>query len=140
MSEYPVHKVSPQWAQSAHINKEKYQALYQQSIDNPESFWAEQAKRIDWFKPFSKVRDFSYDESDLHIKWFEDGELNICHNCVDRHLPEKANDTAIIWEGDEPTDDKTLTYSELKTAVSRFANVLKGMGVQKAMSSRFTCQ
>ncbi len=131
MSVYPVHFVSEQWAQNAHVNKVKYLAMYQQSVEDPDGFWAAQAKRIDWFKPFSKVRDYSYDADNLHIKWFEDGVLNICHNCVDRHVATKGNDTAIIWEGDDPKDDKTLTYAELQVAVSRFANVLKDMGVKK---------
>ena len=131
MSEYPLHKVSPEWSQTAHVNAEKYQQLYTQSVKDPEAFWAEQGKRLDWFKPYSKIKDVSFNQDDLHIKWFYDGTLNICHNCVDRHLPQKADDVAIIWEGDDPNDDKSLTYSQLHQAVSKFANVLKEMGVQK---------
>ncbi len=131
MSEYPLHKVSPEWARRAYVNSDQAQEMYQNSIDDPESFWAEQGKRLDWIKPYTKVKDVNFNVQDLHIKWFYDGTLNVCHNCVDRHLPEKANDVAIIWEGDDPNDDKSLTYSQLKTDVSKFANVLKDMGVQK---------
>jgi len=131
MSEYLIHKVPQEWADRAHMNAEQYEATYKESIENNEAFWAEQGKRLDWFTPYTKVKDVNYDASDLHIRWYEDGVLNVCHNCVDRHLPDKANDTAIIWEGDEPSNDLTLTYAELQKAVARFANVLKGMGVQK---------
>jgi len=131
MSDYPMHNVSPEWAKNAHLNAEQAEKFYQQSIDDPEAFWGQQGKRLDWFKPYSKVKDVSFDVNDLHIKWFYDGTLNVCHNCVDRHLPEKAQDVAIIWEGDNPSEDRTLTYEALKTEVSKFANVLKTMGVQK---------
>ncbi len=131
MSQYPIHKVTSQWAKKAYLNGDTAQRFYQDSVDDPEVFWAEQGKRLDWIKPYTQVKDVSFNLDDLHINWFHDGTLNVCHNCVDRHLPEKANQTAIIWEGDEPTDDKTLTYSELHSAVSKFANILKGMGVQK---------
>ncbi|OUR69466.1 acetate--CoA ligase [Bermanella sp. 47_1433_sub80_T6] len=131
MSDYPLHKVSPEWAQRAYVNSEQAVEMYQQSMADPEEFWGQQGKRLDWMKPYTQVKDVNFDVKDLHIKWFHDGTLNVCHNCVDRHLPEKAQDTAIIWEGDDPNDDKTLTYSELKDQVSKFANVLKDMGVQK---------
>lgn len=131
MSEYPIHKVKAEWAQRTHLNAQQYASMYQASIDDPDAFWAEQAKRIDWIKAPTKIRDASFNETDLHIKWFEDGTLNICYNCVDRHLKDKAQETAIIWEGDDPSEDQTLTYAELHTAVSRFANVLKQMGVRK---------
>ncbi len=131
MSEYPLHKVSPEWSKRAYVNKDQAEDMYKASIDDPEVFWAQQGRRLDWMKPYTKVKDVNFDVNDLHIKWFHDGTLNVCHNCVDRHLPEKAQDVAIIWEGDDPNDDKTLTYSELKEQVSKFANVLKDMGVQK---------
>jgi len=131
MSQYQVHPVPAQWKERAYLTNEQYLAMYQASIDDPESFWAEQGKRLDWFTPYSQIKDVSYAEDDLHIKWFYDGVLNVCHNCVDRHLPEKAQERAIIWEGDNPADDKTLTYQALHEAVSKFGNVLRDMGVQK---------
>ena len=91
----------------------------------------EQAKRIDWIKPFSKVKNTSYDPHNVSIKWFEDGTLNACYNCVDRHLAKRGDQTAIIWEGDDPKDDKKLTYKQLHAEVCRFANVLKARGVKK---------
>ncbi|WP_283786915.1 acetate--CoA ligase [Bermanella sp. WJH001] len=131
MSQYPIHKVSQSWADKALMNAEQYQQAYDHAISDSEAFWGEQGKRLDWFAPYTKVKDVSYAAEDLHIKWFYDGVLNVCHNCVDRHLPAKANDVAIIWEGDEPTDDTKLTYAQLHLQVSRFANILKEMGVQK---------
>ncbi|NVK36757.1 MAG: acetate--CoA ligase [Gammaproteobacteria bacterium] len=131
MSDYPIHKVSKEWVQRTHMTSDQYQAAYQASMTDNEAFWAEQGKRLEWFKPYTQVKDVSYDINDLHIKWFYDGVLNVCHNCVDRHLPHKANDVAIIWEGDDPSEDTKLTYGELHSQVSKFANVLKEMGVQK---------
>jgi len=131
MSQVHVHNVTKKWAERAHLDKQKYEAMYKASIDDPEAFWAEQGKRLHWSKPYTQVKDVSYDAKDLHIKWFYDGELNVCYNCVDRHLADKAEQTAIIWEGDDPADEKTLTYAELHLGVSRFANILKEMGVQK---------
>lgn len=131
MSEYPLHKVPKAWAEKASMNTADYDKAYGASINDNEAFWSEQGKRLDWFTPYTKIKDVSFAADDLHIKWFYDGVLNVCHNCVDRHLPNKANDVAIIWEGDEPTDDTQLTYSQLHLQVSRFANVLKEMGVQK---------
>ncbi|WP_262692608.1 acetate--CoA ligase [Kordiimonas aestuarii] len=109
---------------------EKYQEMYQRSIDAPEEFWADEAKRIDWMKPFSKVKNTSF-EGDVPIKWFEDGTLNASVNCIDRHLPGRRDDVAIIWEGDEPTDHKHITFGELHEEVCRFANVLKDRGAKK---------
>lgn len=131
MSHQEVHKVPASWAESAYLDSDQYQKMYDASLADPEAFWAEQGKRLDWFTPYTNVKDVSFAEDDLHIKWFYDGVLNVCYNCVDRHLADKANQPAIIWEGDDPSEDKTLTYQELHIAVSRFANVLKDMGVQK---------
>jgi acetyl-CoA synthetase len=103
--------------------------MYQRSIADPASFWAEQAKRIDWIKPFSKVKNTSFDPHKVSIKWFEDGTLNVSYNCVDRHAEKTPDKTAIIWEGDDPSEHKLITYRELKEQVSRFANVLKAHGV-----------
>ncbi|EAT13950.1 acetate--CoA ligase [Bermanella marisrubri] len=131
MSEVKLHPVMSGWSDRAHLDKEDYEAMYQASINDPEGFWREHGQRLHWSKPYTQVKDVSYDEKDLHIKWFHDGELNVCYNCVDRHLADKAEQTAIIWEGDDPKDDKTLSYADLHLAVSRFANVLKDMGVKK---------
>jgi acetyl-CoA synthetase len=115
---------------NALIAPEQYEAMYKGSIEQPEVFWAVQAKRIDWFKKPTKIKNTSF-EGDVSIKWYEDGTLNACYNCVDRHLPEKDDNVALIWEGDEPEQDSTVTYGELLTNVSLLANGLKELGVQK---------
>ncbi len=124
-------EVPASWAKSAYIDAATYKEMYKRSVENPEVFWAEQGKRINWIKPYSKVKDVSYDAADLHIRWYEDGTLNASANCIDRHLPAKANDTAIIWEGDDPGDAKHITYQELHDDVCRMANVMKAGGVKK---------
>jgi acetyl-CoA synthetase len=116
---------------NAHINKDKYDAMYAASINNPEAFWAEHGKRIDWMTPFSKVKNVNYSFPDVSIKWFEDGELNVAANCIDRHLATRGEQTAIIWEGDNPDESKHVTYNELHAQVSKLANVYKNMGVGK---------
>ncbi|MFS8606403.1 MAG: acetate--CoA ligase [Gammaproteobacteria bacterium] len=131
MSNEKIYPVSEDWAKRAWIDQAKYEALYQQSIEDPEGFWREQAKRIDWIEPFTIVKDVSYDPKNLYIRWFADGKLNACANCLDRHLPKRANQTAIIWEGDDPSEDRKITYGELFDAVCRFANVLRGLGVKR---------
>ncbi|HRK70951.1 MAG TPA: AMP-binding protein [Micropepsaceae bacterium] len=119
------------WAARAHVNAETYEARYRQSVENPEKFWGEIGRRIDWIKPFTKVRDVSWDANNLHVRWYEDGVLNVSANCIDRHLPKRAQQTAIIWEGDDPKDHRHITYAELHAEVQRFANVLKAQGVRK---------
>ena len=126
-----VHKVDAAWAERAWLDKAGYDEMYCASVDDEESFWADQAKRIDWIKPFTKVKDVSFAKDDLHIRWFYDGTLNVCYNCVDRHLDEKADDVAIIWEGDDPDRDLTITYRDLHARVCRFANSLKALGASK---------
>jgi acetyl-CoA synthetase len=126
-----IYEVSPAWQKRAFIDKAKYQEMYARSIKDPNGFWAEQAKRIDWIKPFSKVKNSSYAPGNISIKWFEDGTLNACFNCVDRHLAKRGGQTAIIWEGDDPKDDKKITYKQLHAEVCKFANVLKQQGVKK---------
>ena len=118
-------------AREAHIDAARYEELYRRSLDDPEGFWAEQAQILDWIKPFTEVRDVSFARDDVRIRWFADGVLNACANCLDRHLPERAGQTAILWEGDDPADAKTLTYAELHREVCRFANVLKAHNVRK---------
>jgi acetyl-CoA synthetase len=112
------------------ISEADYFQRYERSLADPDGFWAEHGKRIDWIRPFTKVRNASF-EGDVHIAWYEDGTLNASYNCVDRHLPKRAGQTAILWEGDDPGEDRRLTYRELHEAVCRFANVLKARGVRK---------
>lgn len=132
MSEIKVYDVPADFASKANINAAQYDEQYKRSIDDPEGFWAEQAeKNLHWFKKWDTVLDWSYDAKDLHIKWFEGGKLNVAYNCIDRHLESRGEQVAIIWEGDEPTEDKKITYNELHQEVSKFANVLKARGVKK---------
>jgi acetyl-CoA synthetase len=112
------------------ISEAEYSRLYEQSLADPDRFWAEHGKRVDWIKPFSKVRNVAF-EGDVHIAWYEDGTLNASHNCIDRHLPRRAEQTAILWEGDDPSEDRRVTYRELHEAVCRLANALKDRGVRK---------
>jgi acetyl-CoA synthetase len=112
------------------ISEAEYFRLYQQSLADPDTFWAEHGKRVDWIKPFSKVRNAAFD-GDVHISWYEDGTLNASYNCIDRHLPKRAEQTAILWEGDDPGEDRRVTYRELHEAVCRLANGLKARGVRK---------
>ena len=122
--------VSADFAKKAWVDAAKYQAMYDKSIADPVGFWGEHGKRVDWIKPYTKVKDVSY-TGDVHIKWFHDGTLNVAANCTDRHLAKRANQTAIIWEGDDPNESKHITYKELHEQSSRMANVLKKHGVKK---------
>jgi len=126
-----IYDVPVDWRKRAHVDDAKYKDLYARSIKDPNGFWAEQAKCIDWIKPFSKIKNTSYDPHHVSIKWFEDGTLNVCHNCVDRHLAKRGDQTAILWEGDDPKEDRNLTYKQLYADVCRFANVLKARGIKK---------
>ncbi|WP_412058831.1 acetate--CoA ligase [Bartonella sp. DGB2] len=117
-------------AQKALIDHKTYQHYYKQSIDNPEGFWGEQAKRIDWFTPFTRVKNTNF-TGDVSIKWFEDGITNVAYNCIDRHLPARGDQVALIWEGDNPYFDKKITYKMLYEEVCRFSNILKAYGVKK---------
>jgi acetyl-CoA synthetase len=127
--------VFPEIAAKALINADWYKTLYEKSISDPVGFWAEQAKTLHWFKPPQKITSGSFKgdihTNDLRIKWFEDGRLNVAHNCIDRHMPQRTNQTAIIWESDDPKDSKSITYGELRREVNRFANVLKAQGIKK---------
>jgi len=116
---------------NALIDNSGYQAMYDASIADPDAFWAEHGKRIDWIKPYSQVSDVSYDKADLHISWFGDGTLNAAANCLDRHLAGRGDQTAIIWEGDDPADSRHISYAELHEEVCKFANVLKSEGAKK---------
>ena len=118
-------------AANALIDADGYKAMYAESIADPDAFWAEHGKRIDWIKPYSQISDVSYDTGDLHIKWFADGTLNAAANCLDRHLATRGDQTAIIWEGDDPADSRHITYAELHGEVCRLANVMKAEGAKK---------
>jgi acetyl-CoA synthetase len=123
--ETQVYPVPAATKERALIDKAGYEKMYARSIEDNEAFWAEQAQRIDWIKPFTEVKDVSFAKEDLHIRWFADGSLNACYNCIDRHLDTKGDDVAIIWEGDDPTVDLKITYRELHERVCKFANALK---------------
>jgi acetyl-CoA synthetase len=126
-----IHDVPADWAQRAHVNATKYASMYASSVSTPETFWAEHGKRIDWTKPFTKVKNTCFDPGKVSIKWFEDGTTNVSANCIDRHLARRANQVAIIWEGDDPGESRHITYGQLHDRVCRFANVLKNHGVKK---------
>ncbi|MCV3238989.1 acetate--CoA ligase [Mesorhizobium sp. ZC-5] len=130
MSEVQVHRVQPAWKKDALIDNETYLKWYKESVKNPEKFWAKHGKRIDWMKPYTKVKNTSFDGK-VSIKWYEDGQTNVSVTCIDRHLKKRGNQTAIIWEGDNPYDDKKITYNELYEHVCRLANVMKKHGVKK---------
>ncbi|HEY6578612.1 MAG TPA: acetate--CoA ligase, partial [Rhizomicrobium sp.] len=119
------------WNRQARISRADYDRMYARSLADPEGFWREEARRLDWVKGFTRVKDVSFDPENLHIRWFADGTLNVCANCIDRHLPERADQTAILWEGDDPKDSRAVTYKELHEQVCRFANVLKAHGVSR---------
>ena len=131
MSHNELFPVPDAWAEKAFADNDKYLAMYQQSVDDPDGFWGEQGKRIDWFKPYTKVKNTTYGPGDVSIKWYEDGSLNASYNCLDRHLDTRRDQAAIIWEGDDPADSKSFTYGELHAAVCKFANGLKSLGVKR---------
>jgi acetyl-CoA synthetase len=130
MSENLSFPVLPSAKIGTHCTSEKYNEMYERSIADPDGFWASEGKRISWIKPYTKIKNVDFN-NDITIKWFEDGTLNACYNCVDRHLPHKADDTALIWEGDNPNDSAIITYGLLHKEVQKFANVLKERGVKK---------
>ena len=123
--------VPEEWKNRAFMTKAQYEAAYAESVRDPDGFWGQEARRLDWLKPFTKVKNVSWDPDNLSIKWFEDGALNVSANCIDRHLEKRGDQTAIIWEGDDPNDSKHITYRQLHAEVCRFANVLKNRGVNK---------
>jgi acetyl-CoA synthetase len=126
-----VYEVPPEWKARAFIDDAKYREMYARSLKDPNAFWAEQAKRIHWMKPFHKVKNTSFGPGEVSIKWFEDGATNVAYNCIDRHLAKRADQVAIIWEGDDPKDQKYITYQELHDEVCRFANILRNRNVEK---------
>jgi len=126
-----IYPVIPAARERTNVDQQRYEEMYKWSVEDNAGFWSEQARRINWIKPFSKVRDVSWDRSDVYIRWFEDGTLNACYNCVDRHLETRGDQTAIIWEGDDPARDLHISYRDLHQRVCRMANVLKKIGAKK---------
>jgi acetyl-CoA synthetase len=124
-----LYPVPPEFAAAARIDKATYDRLYAESIADPQAFWRRVAKRLDWIRPYSKIKDVSFDAADLHIRWFDDGELNVSANCLDRHLAKHGDKTAILWEGDDPAESRRISYRELHREVCRCANLLKNLGV-----------
>jgi acetyl-CoA synthetase len=131
MSDIKTYQIKEHIGLTSLLNNNEYESLYKRSIEDSEGFWAEQGKRIDWIQPFTQVRDVSFDEHRVDINWYKDGTLNASANCLDRHLVTRGDQTAIIWEGDEPTEDRHITYKELHGEVCQFANALKTQGVRK---------
>ena len=132
MSTEKVYEIPADVMKRAFIDDVKYREMYERSVKDPDGFWAEQAREfVTWFKPWTKVSDWSFDAKNLHIKWFEGAKLNVSYNCLDRHLEKRGNQVAILWEGDDPREDRKLTYRELYEEVCKFANVLKSRGVKK---------
>ncbi len=127
----PAHPVTAEFAANALVDQATYERMYRQSVEDPDAFWAEHGKRVDWIRPYTQVRDVSFDESDLHIRWFHDGTLNVSANCLDRHLETRGDQVAIIWEGDEPGDERKITYRQLHEMVCRLGNVLRNRGVSR---------
>ena len=125
---YPVLKDA---TKNAHADAAKYKEMYERSVSDPDGFWGDEGKRLEWIKPYTKVKNTTFEYPDVSIKWYEDGTLNVSANCIDRHLEKRGNQTAIIWEGDEPTDDLHITYKELHEHVCRLSNAMKAQGVKK---------
>ena len=125
-----LHPVPGEWAERAWIDDKGYRTLYERSVADPQGFWGELGRRIDWIKPYTKVKNTSFGPGDVSIKWFEDGTLNVAANCIDRHLQAVATRLA-IWEGDDPTQEEQITYRQLHERVCKFANVLKARGVKE---------
>src|SRR3974377_458469 len=126
-----IYEVPAEWSERAFIDDAKYRDMYARSIKDPDGFWAEQGKRIHWMRPFHKVKDTTFGPGNVSIKWFEDGATNVAYNCIDRHLAKRGDQVAIIWEGDDPKNQKYITYQDLHDEVCRFANILRNRNVEK---------
>tara|TARA_B100001057_G_scaffold161485_1_gene162103 strand:+ start:3672 stop:5612 length:1941 start_codon:yes stop_codon:yes gene_type:complete len=131
MSKSEIYKSKDLVKKKAFLSKDAYQRLYKESIEDPISFWSKQGERLDWFEHYTKIRDYSFDKKNLYIKWYEDGFLNASYNCLDRHVKNNGDKIAILWEGDDPSETRTITYRELLVQVSKFANGLKSLGIKK---------
>ncbi|WP_156953470.1 acetyl-coenzyme A synthetase N-terminal domain-containing protein, partial [Aquamicrobium defluvii] len=130
MSKGIVYRVQPSWKRAGTLDNETYLRWYAESVSDPDAFWGAHGRRIDWFRPYTVVKNASF-EGDVSIRWFEDGELNVSYNCIDRHLDTRGDQVAILWEGDTPSEDRKITYRDLHEQVCRLANVMKKHGVQK---------
>jgi acetyl-CoA synthetase len=126
-----LYEVPAEFAAKARYRREDYQRLYEESVRDPQGFWARMGQRVDWIRPYTRVKDVSYDAANFHIRWYEDGQLNVAANCLDRHLAERGDKTAILWEGDNPAESQAISYRELHQKVCKLANALKSLGVQK---------
>src|SRR5690348_4222074 len=126
-----LHPVPEAFAAKARVNRAQYEAQYTESVRDPDGFWRRVAQRVDWIKPFTQVKDTSFDAKNLHIRWFADGQLNVAANCLDRHLATRGDKTAILFEGDDPNDSRRISYRELHAQVCRAANLLTNLGVKK---------
>ena len=126
-----IFKTKPEWIKSSLANKAQYQKKYNESIKNNNTFWKKEGKRITWIKPYKKIKDVKYGKSEVKIKWYEDGTLNASANCIDRHLKDKKDKTAIIWVGDDPKDTQKISYKQLHQKVSKAANGLKNLELKK---------
>ncbi|MBI1251919.1 MAG: acetate--CoA ligase [Alphaproteobacteria bacterium] len=131
MSEPQVFAVPPEWAERAYVDDLAYRSMHAAALEDPEAFWGHHGRRLDWIKPYTKVKDCSFNEADFRIRWFEDGVLNVAANCIDRHLEKRGDQIAILWEGDEPNQSKAITYRQLHANVCKFANALKALGAKK---------
>ncbi len=131
MTEAKVHDVPAEWRERAFIDKTKYAEMYERSLSDPDAFWRDEGMRIDWIKPYSRIKNTSFGPGDISIKWYEDGTLNVTANCIDRHLSARGDQVAILWEGDDPNDDAAITYRELHEKVCRLSNALKNLGAKK---------
>ena len=126
-----IYKTKSDWIKKAIVNKSRYEKKYSESLKNNDNFWKKEGKRITWIKPYTKIKDYKYSKTDVHIKWFYDGTLNASTNCIDRHLKKNKDKTAIIWVGDDPKVQKKISYKQLHQEVSKAANGLKEIGVKK---------
>ena|SRR5687767_835024 len=137
MSESQLFPVPSDAAKRALIDAKKYEEMYRRSVSDPDGFWGEIGKRVDWIKPFSKVKDVDY-TGDIRIRWYYDGTLNVSVNCLDRHLAKRGDQTGLIWEGDDPAESKHITYSQAHEEVCRMANVLKALGAKRGEDRKST--
>src|SRR5438105_2152146 len=126
-----IYEVPAEWTQRAFVKEPDYRAMYERSIADPDGFWAEQARRLHWFKPPTRIKNASFGPGNVSIKWFEDGVTNVAYNCIDRHLARRGDQVAIIWEGDDPNEHKKITYRQLHDEVCRFANILRNRNVRR---------